>query len=139
MKYGLSTAVSSNTRRRSCSSSLIAPTQSRPWPCRTVAPAKPKATPTAAESIPCHAQPGNVPCGKAERQRSLFPKRVVCTRVKCPLIPASVSRRWLSLCSSILPLSILPPLKGRSYYLLPLKGSSCSRTLSLSIAISFFS
>ena len=66
-------------------------------------------------------------------------KRVVCTRAKSPLIPASVSRRWLSLCSSLLPLSLLPPLKGRSYYLLPLKGSWYSRTLSLSNAISCFS
>ena len=74
----------------------------------------------------------------ARRHKSQPPvKRVVCTRAKSPLIPASVSRRWLSLCSSLLPLSLLPPFKGRSYYLpLPLKGSSYSRTLSLSSAIS---
>ena len=37
------------------------------------------------------------------------------------------------------PLPLLQPLKGRSYYLLPLKGSSYSFTLSLSNAISCFS
>ena len=56
-----------------------------------------------------------------------------------PIMPTRVSRRGLSLCSSLLPLPLLPPLKGRSYYLLPLKGSSYSRTLSLSIAMSCFS
>jgi len=42
-------------------------------------------------------------------------------------------------CSSLLPLPLLPPLKGRLYYLPPLKGSSYSRTLNLSSAISCFS
>ena len=31
-----------------------------------------------------------------------------------PKLPASASRRWLSLRSSLLPLPLLPPLKGRS-------------------------
>ena len=69
-------------------------------------------------------------------------KRVVCTRAKSPMV---TGQRLKALAftfrkgSSLLPLSLLPPLKGRSYYLLPLKGSSYSRTLSLSIAMSCFS
>lgn len=56
-----------------------------------------------------------------------------------PMLPASASRRWLSLCSSLLPLPLSPPLKGCLYYSPPLKGSSYSRTLNLSSAISCFS
>ena len=56
-----------------------------------------------------------------------------------PMLPASASRRWLSLCSSLLPLPLSPPLKGCLYYSPPLKGPSYSRTLNLSSAISCFS
>ena len=69
-------------------------------------------------------------------------KQMVCTRAKSPMV---TGQRLKALAftffkgSSLLPLPLLPPLKGRSYYLPPLKGSSYSRTLTLSIAISRFS
>lgn len=62
-------------------------------------------------------------------------KRVVCTRAKSPMVTGQRLKALAFTCSSLLPLPLLPPLKGRSYSLLPLKGSSYSRTLSLSIAM----
>ena len=57
-----------------------------------------------------------------------------------PLILASASRRWLSLCSSHTALySFAAPVRGVFITYLPLKGSSYSRTLNLSNAISYFS
>ena len=59
---------------------------------------------------------------RKEKQYRYFKKRpppvqrVVCSRAISPCYQASVSRRWLSLCSSHIALDSSPPLKGHLYY-----------------------
>ena len=64
---------------------------------------------------------------------------MVCSRAISPCYRPAAQAAGFHICSSLLPLHLSPPLKGRLYYLLPLKGSSYSFTLNLSIAISCFS